>query len=146
MYQIITPKLAKGDVVRVIAPARSLKILSDDTRFYADKYLADALGLKVEFSKHSKDMDEFRSSSIQDRTDDLHDAFRDPSVKAVPSVIGGYNSNQLLDHIDWELIANNPKILCGLFGYNRARKCHICQNWYGDIFWTALHKLRSENF
>jgi len=113
MKHTIPSKLAKGDVVRVIAPARSLKILSEDTRLYADKYLTEILGLKVEFSKHSEDMDEFRSSSIQDRIDDLHEAFKDPSVKAILSVIGGYNSNQLLDHIDWELIASNPKILCG---------------------------------
>lgn len=113
MKHTIPPKLVKGDVVRVIAPARSLKILSEDTRYYADKYLTEILGLKVEFSKHSEDMDEFRSSSIEDRISDLHDAFSDPSVKAILSVIGGYNSNQLLDYIDWELIANNPKILCG---------------------------------
>jgi muramoyltetrapeptide carboxypeptidase LdcA involved in peptidoglycan recycling len=29
------------------------------------------------------------------------------------TVIGGFNSNQLLDYIDWELIANNPKLFCG---------------------------------
>lgn len=27
--------------------------------------------------------------------------------------IGGYNCNQLLPHIDYDLIKNNPKKLCG---------------------------------
>ncbi|MDO8444395.1 MAG: LD-carboxypeptidase, partial [bacterium] len=27
--------------------------------------------------------------------------------------IGGYNSNQLLRHIDWDLIKKNPKVFCG---------------------------------
>ena len=38
-----------------------------------------------------------------------------PSVKrgAILTVIGGFNSNQLLRSIDWKLIQKNPKILCG---------------------------------
>ena len=35
-------------------------------------------------------------------------------VKAILSVIGGANSNQLLKHLDYDLIRGNPKILCGL--------------------------------
>ncbi|MDR8413242.1 LD-carboxypeptidase [Nonomuraea sp. 3-1Str] len=37
----------------------------------------------------------------------------DPSLAAVLTVIGGYNSNELLPFLDWELIRANPKILCG---------------------------------
>ncbi len=44
---------------------------------------------------------------------DLHSAFADPNVKAILSVIGGYNANQLLPYLDWDLIAANPKIFCG---------------------------------
>lgn len=31
----------------------------------------------------------------------------------VLAVIGGFNSNQILKYIDWDLIRENPKILCG---------------------------------
>jgi len=34
-------------------------------------------------------------------------------VKAILTVIGGFNSNQLLRYLDYELIRQNPKILCG---------------------------------
>jgi len=44
---------------------------------------------------------------------DLHAAFADPEVAAVLTVIGGYNSNELLPHLDWDLIAANPKVFCG---------------------------------
>lgn len=44
---------------------------------------------------------------------DLHAAFADPAVAAVMTVIGGYNSNELLPSLDWELIRANPKIFCG---------------------------------
>ncbi len=30
-----------------------------------------------------------------------------------PSMIGGFNSNELLPHLDWDLIRANPKVLCG---------------------------------
>lgn len=55
----------------------------------------------------------FFSTSIEHRVADLHDAFRDSNVKAILAVLGGYNSNQLLKYLDYELIKNNPKIICG---------------------------------
>lgn len=57
--------------------------------------------------------DNAHSSSIDSRIHDLHDAFLDPKVKAILTVIGGFNSNQLLDAIDWDIIRSNPKIFCG---------------------------------
>jgi muramoyltetrapeptide carboxypeptidase LdcA involved in peptidoglycan recycling len=54
-----------------------------------------------------------QSSSVESRLHDLHEAFADQSIKAILSVLGGYNSNQLLDSIDYELIKLNPKIFCG---------------------------------
>ena len=98
--------------MRVIAPAHSLSIISEEIRKVAIQKFEE-LGLKVVFGKHAVEMDEFTSSSIKSRVDDLHEAFRSPDVKAVFTVIGGYNSNQLLKYIDWNLIENNPKIFCG---------------------------------
>jgi len=105
-------KLKKGDEIRVIAPSRNLNIISQETIDIATNRLND-LGFKVTFGKNVSKSDEFMSSSIEDRLIDLHDAFADKSVKAILTVIGGYNSNQLLDFIDYELIKQNPKIFCG---------------------------------
>ena len=71
------------------------------------------MGLKLNFGKHLEEKDEFVSSSVKSRIEDLHDAFRDQNVKAIITVIGGFNSNQLLKYLDWNLIKNNPKIFCG---------------------------------
>lgn len=109
---IIPEKLKKGDEIRVIAPARSLSMINEETRSIANKYLEE-LGLKVSFSKNCEVQDEFNSSSIEERINDLHEAFSDKNVKGILTVIGGYNSNQLLNYIDYDLIKNNPKILCG---------------------------------
>ena len=109
---IIPRKLRKGDEVRVIAPARSLSIIEKNQRNIAIKNL-EKLGLKVTFSKHGEEKDEFLSSSIQSRVEDLRAAFEDKSVKGMLTVIGGFNSNQLLRYLDYTLIKKNPKILCG---------------------------------
>ena len=109
---ILPEKLKSEDIIRIVAPARSLQIIAPDQRVMAVKRFEE-LGLRVTFGKHVEESDEFTSSSIQSRIEDLHDAFADESVKAVFTVIGGFNSNQLLSYIDWNVIKNNPKILCG---------------------------------
>lgn len=109
---IIPNKLKPGDEIRVIAPARSLSLLNEETKSIATKRLED-LGFRVTFGQHVDEIDDFKSSSVQSRIDDLHAAFLDENVKGILTVIGGFNSNQLFDYIDWELIKNNPKVFCG---------------------------------
>jgi muramoyltetrapeptide carboxypeptidase len=108
---IIPSKLQKGDIIRVIAPSRSLSIVGDNIQLATRRWEEE--WFNVTFSKHCKEIDEFNSSSIDARIEDLHDAFSDESVKGIFTAIGGYNANQLLQHIDYELIKANPKILCG---------------------------------
>lgn len=109
---MIPEKLKINDEVRVVAPARSISILNKEVVDLAVKRLKD-LGLNVTYGKNIKSIDEFSSSSIQERVEDIHDAFSDNHVKAILSVIGGFNSNQILSQLDYELIKNNPKIICG---------------------------------
>ena len=109
---IIPEKLKKGDLVRIIAPACSLGIISKENREMANQRFEE-MGLRISFGKHVEEIDEFNSSNIESRIEDLHDAFADPEVKAIFPVIGGFNSNQLLQYIDWELIRNRPKVFCG---------------------------------
>lgn len=105
-------KLKAGDEVRVVAPSRSLGIISQAARDLAVQRLGD-LGLKVSFGRKAEEMDEFASSSIQSRVTDLHQAFADKNVKGILTVIGGFNVNQILSYLDYDLIKNNPKIVCG---------------------------------
>jgi len=100
-------------MVRVIAPARSLGMswIQEVKEKAIIKF--EAIGLKLTFGKHVNEINEFDSSLIESRIEDLHDAFRDENVKLIITVIGGFNSNQLLKYIDYNLIKNNPKIICG---------------------------------
>lgn len=114
MQKIIPNKLKAGDEIRIIAPSRSMCILNEDTIKNAKNRL-ERLGFKVTFGRnvfHSIGKD-YNCASIEERLEDLHEAFKDKNVKAILTVIGGYNVNQLLDDIDYNLIKENPKILCG---------------------------------
>ena len=116
---IVPQKLQINDEIRVIAPSRSLSLISETNIALAIENL-EKQWFKITFSKNCKECDIFMSSSIQSRVDDIHEAFRDKKVKAIFTVVGGFNSNQLLKYLDYDLIKNNPKILC----------------WFSDI--TAL--------
>ena len=110
---MIPKKLKAGDEVRVIAPSRSMTILGEDCKKIAAERL-EALGLKVTFGKYVMEADEdYLIASAQHRAEDLNEAFKDKNVKAILTVIGGFNSNQILDLIDYEAIKENPKIFCG---------------------------------
>ena len=107
------PKLVRGDTVRVIAPARSRTMVNEHDHSALIEQRFARLGLRLTFGEHVDDDDDFRSAPVAARVADLHAAFADPDVAAILTVIGGFNSNELLPHLDWELITANPKIFCG---------------------------------
>ena len=89
-----------------------LAIVKGEQRRLAEERLME-LGFKVTYGNTALVHDDFFSNSIEDRIEDLHDAFRDPNVKGIFTAIGGYNANQLLRYIDYDLIKENPKVLMG---------------------------------
>jgi muramoyltetrapeptide carboxypeptidase len=109
---MIPEKLRPGDAICVVSPSTSLAVIQAETRRVANKNLS-GLGLHVTFSRNAEALNPSRSSSIEQRLADLHDAFSDPQIKAVLTAIGGYNCNQLLEYLDDDLIRQHPKILCG---------------------------------
>ncbi len=110
---MVPQKLKAGDEVRVIAPSRSMVILGEDCKELATRRLEE-LGLKVTFGKYVYEADEdYLVASREHRAEDLNEAFKDKNVKAILTVIGGFNSNQILDLIDYDAIKENPKVFCG---------------------------------
>lgn len=112
--KIFPPKLKTGDGVRILAPANSLANtwITEELKQVASQRLAD-MGLNLTYSKFVNELDDFDSSSIENRINDLHEAFADKSIKFIQTVVGGFNSNQLLRYLDYNLIKDNPKIICG---------------------------------
>lgn len=89
-----------------------MAIIGAETRSVADRRFAE-LGLTISFGEHVEEIDDLASTTPAARVADLHAALADPAVDAVLTAIGGYNANQLLPLIDWDLVGAHPKIICG---------------------------------
>jgi muramoyltetrapeptide carboxypeptidase len=133
---LFPPKLKPGDSVRVIAPSRSLAIIQQAHRALAQERL-ESLGLNVSFGEHVKESDEFLSSSVESRVEDLHSAFSDPTVKGILTAIGGFNSNQLLKYLDYNLIRSNPKVFCGYSDITAVQNAIYCKT--GLVTYSGPH-------
>ncbi|MEG3342819.1 S66 peptidase family protein [Streptococcus suis] len=106
-------KLKKGDHIRVVSPSSSIERIGGFEANLAAKKKLEELGFKLSFSKHYFENDMFDSAPIASRVADLEAAFTDESVDAILTTIGGFNSNELLPYLDFDLIARNQKIFCG---------------------------------
>ncbi|HEL2377729.1 TPA: LD-carboxypeptidase [Streptococcus suis] len=106
-------KLKKGDHIRIVSPSSSIERVGGFEANLAAKEKLENLGFKLSFSEHYFENDMFDSAPIASRVADLEAAFADESVDAILTTIGGFNSNELLPYLDFDLIAQNPKIFCG---------------------------------
>jgi muramoyltetrapeptide carboxypeptidase len=109
---MIPAKLRPGDEVRVVSPAVSLGFIPEYQRTLAERRF-EGLGLRCSFSENAELLDRFDSSPVEARVSDLHEGFADTAVKGILTTLGGYNSNGLLDYLDYDLIRANPKVFCG---------------------------------
>lgn len=109
---MIPAKLEPGDEVRVVSPAVSLGFIGREQRDLAEERW-EGLGLRISYAPNAEVLDRFDSSPVEARVSDLHGAFVDPGVKGMLTTLGGYNSNQLLSRLDYDLIGQNPKVLSG---------------------------------
>ena len=109
---VFPQKLARGDALAVVAPSLSHALISDENRARA-RARWNEMGFTLRFGRFVEECDQSSSGSIASRVADVHEAFADPQVKGILTVLGGFNCNQLLPHLDYDLIARNPKVLCG---------------------------------
>lgn len=109
---MIPSKLKKGDTIGVIAPSNYIE--KDDLEYInASIALMEASGFKVKFGKYVFEDTLGYGTSPEKRAADINWAFTDDEVKAIMCVKGGEDSNTALDYIDYKMIKNHPKIICG---------------------------------
>lgn len=120
---LIRPKaLRPGDTIGLITPATEVP---DPDRLALAERTINYFKLRMKRGKNvGKRFGTYRES-VEARLDDLHAMFRDPEVKAVFCIRGGYASAHLLDRIDYDLIRRNPKIF---IGYSDITTMHLAIN------------------
>lgn len=125
----IPPPLKEGDAVAVIAPAR----------FATEGQITQAIdrieswGLKavVHPSTHARD-GQFGGDDRQ-RSEAFNDALRDPNVRALWAIRGGYGCTRLLPYLDQEALLNDPK---WLVGFSDVTALH---GWASNLGVASLH-------
>lgn len=105
-------KLKKGDCIGVVAP--SSPIIGDNIEeLERAKYIVEKDGFKVKYAKNIFSNTNGYSSSAKEKAEDINEMFSDKEVKMIWCAKGGENSNSVFEYINYELIKQNPKIICG---------------------------------
>ncbi len=103
-------RLAQGDLVALVAPASAT--YDEDTLLVAVESL-EALGLRVRVGEHVMARYGYLAGPDEDRAADINAAFADDEVRGVIALRGGWGASRALPHIDFDLIAANPKVVLG---------------------------------
>lgn len=117
---VLPPRLERGDTIGIVTPSVPAPA-GAPRRFERGIAELERLGFRVRVAANARGSRGHRSGTIEERVADLHELFGDDGIQAILCAIGGFNSNSLLEELDYDLIRSNPKLFVG----------------YSDV--TALH-------
>jgi muramoyltetrapeptide carboxypeptidase len=103
-------RLRKGDVIGIVSPASTP---ATQEKLEKGVLYLENLGYRVKIGRHVMAQYGYLAGSDEERAADLNDMLRDPVVKAVFAVRGGYGTPRILGLIDYPVVRRNPKIVVG---------------------------------
>ena len=109
---IIPDNLKIGDTIGVVAPSNPI-IEENIDEIYRAKTIVEQSGFKVKFSKNMFKNTNGYSATAREKAKDINEMFADKEVKMVWCAKGGENSNSTFEYLDYNIIKQNPKIICG---------------------------------
>jgi muramoyltetrapeptide carboxypeptidase len=112
------PRLRPGDLVGLVAP--SAAILDSEPADIARESL-EAMRLRVREGAHLRRRRGYLAGSDEERASDVNAMIRDPDVRGIYAIRGGWGAARIVDRLDYDALARDPKVVAG----------------YSDI--TALH-------
>jgi muramoyltetrapeptide carboxypeptidase len=110
---LIKPKALKhGSTLGIIATGNPITLCSDDAISRSYEFLQNK-GFKIVEAGCCRKSAGHTAGTVKERVDDLHQFFLDPNIDAIMTFWGGYNTHQVLEYLDYDLIRDNPKIILG---------------------------------
>ena len=109
---MIPEKLRRGDCIGVVAPSNAI-IGEKIDEINKAKEIVEKDGFKVKFAKNLFANTNYYSATAKEKAEDINSMFADNEIKMIWCAAGGANSNSVFEYLDYELINNNPKIICG---------------------------------
>jgi muramoyltetrapeptide carboxypeptidase len=114
--------LAAGDEVGLIAPSGAV---GDPCRIEKAVAALERLGFTVRIGASCRASYGYLAGADKLRAGDVHAFFADPSVRGIVCMKGGYGTPRILDALDYQLIARNPKVFVG---YSDITGMHLAMN------------------
>lgn len=113
MKVIKPPKLNIGDTIGIVAS--SLPVLpSLKENYERGKKVILEMGFKIKEGKTIGKVRWWAAGTPKEVAADINSMFADNSIKAIMAQTGGYSAISVLEHLDYKLIANNPKPFIGM--------------------------------
>lgn len=112
--KILPPQLDKNKLIGIIAPADPVTgVCPKDTIQRGYTYLKKK-GFSVIEGKSVKELTQKHTAgSVSLRVNDICDFIKREDIGCIMAFWGGFNTNQLLDDLDYDLITVTPKIFIG---------------------------------
>ncbi|WP_408097510.1 LD-carboxypeptidase [Peredibacter sp. HCB2-198] len=112
--KIIKPnRLQSGQNIGVVALSTPAKTLKPDYRARAYKRIKELFGLNIIEAPNLDHQTGHTAGTIKERVKSLHDFFKRKDIHGIMSFWGGFNTHQVLEYLDYDLIKANPKVLVG---------------------------------
>lgn len=121
--------LRRGDMVAAVAPAGPPnRTFVEQGRALLREWGLESRLMPNVFAGHTRG---FLAAEDDARAGDLQDAFADPRLAGVVCLRGGYGSQRLLDRLDFEAIAANPK---AFVGFSDVTALHVALSQRAGLF------------
>jgi muramoyltetrapeptide carboxypeptidase len=111
--------LRDGGTIGVSAPSGPYFNASD---VFRPKEWWESKGYTVRLLDGVWSRDDYEAGPPEKRAEDLHTLFTDPEVDVIQVLWGGTGAIRVLEHLDFDLIAANPK---ALMGYSDITNLHV---------------------
>src|SRR5919112_44999 len=120
MAEVIKPApLPEGGTIGVAAassPFENRSEIDRGIRWYEER------GYRVKLAPGVHARDDYVAGDAQARADDVTSLFADDEVDVVQMLRGGYGASQVVPHVDYDVIAANPK---PFVGYSDVTALHV---------------------
>ncbi|MBI4427638.1 MAG: LD-carboxypeptidase [Ignavibacteriales bacterium] len=110
MKPVKPPRLKKGDVIGLVAPASTP---SSNEKIEKGVQYLERLGYRVKVGKYVHEVLGYLAGTDEQRAGDLNDMLRDRTVRAIFALRGGYGTPRILSRIDFSTARRDPKIVVG---------------------------------
>jgi muramoyltetrapeptide carboxypeptidase len=109
--QFLLPRrLKSGDTIGLFAPSGPIL---DEDRFNKGIRIIKDLGFRTKFFRDFNRRQNYLAGSEQRRLEEFNAFLKDPEVKALYAIRGGYGAFRLLPLLELELLKKFPKIIIG---------------------------------